>query len=150
MNGDSKAANEMEVVMNTDTQSSGQTVQLTDIGQIALTVRDLGRAKNFYQNTLGMRFLFDAGTMAFFQCGEIRLMIGLSEESAAIGGTILYFKVPDIQAVHGVLKNQGVTFVQVPHLVARMPDHDLWMAFLKDTEGNTLGLMSEVRTERVK
>jgi len=136
--------------MNTDTQSSGQTVQLTDIGQIALTVRDLGRAKNFYQNTLGMRFLFDAGTMAFFQCGEIRLMIGLSEESAAIGGTILYFKVPDIQAVHGVLKNQGVTFVQVPHLVARMPDHDLWMAFLKDTEGNTLGLMSEVRTERVK
>jgi methylmalonyl-CoA/ethylmalonyl-CoA epimerase len=150
MNGDSKAANEMEVVMNTDTQSSGQTVQLTDIGQIALTVRDLGRAKNFYQNTLGMRFLFDAGTMAFFQCGEIRLMIGLSEESAAIGGTILYFKVPNIQAVHGVLKNQGVTFVQVPHLVARMPDHDLWMAFLKDTEGNTLGLMSEVRTERVK
>jgi methylmalonyl-CoA/ethylmalonyl-CoA epimerase len=120
-------------------------VQLNDIGQIALTVRDLARAKNFYQNTLGMRFLFDAGTMAFFQCGAIRLMIGLSEEPVPIGGTILYFRVTDIQKVHGVLKEKGVHFVQPPHLVARMPDHELWIGFLKDPEGNTLGLMSEVR-----
>jgi len=120
-------------------------VQLNDIGQIALTVRDLGRAKDFYQKTLGMRFLFDAGTMAFFQCGGIRLMIGLSEEPVSIGGTILYFRVPDIQKVHDALTEQDVAFVQPPHLVARMPDHELWMAFLKDPEGNTLGLMSEVR-----
>jgi methylmalonyl-CoA/ethylmalonyl-CoA epimerase len=120
-------------------------VHLNDIGQIALTVRDLVRAKDFYQNTLGMRFLFDAGTMAFFQCGPVRLMIGLSEETVSIGGTILYFKVSDIQKVHGSLKEKDVVFVQPPHLVARMPDHELWMAFLKDTEGNTLGLMSEVR-----
>jgi len=125
-------------------ESEGR-VQLNDIGQIALTVRDLGRAKDFYQNTLGMRFLFDAGTMAFFQCGAIRLMIGLSEEAVPIGGTILYFKVSDIQKVHGVLMEKVVAFVQPPHLVARMPDHELWIAFLKDTEGNTLGLMSEVR-----
>jgi methylmalonyl-CoA/ethylmalonyl-CoA epimerase len=130
----------MEVAM-----SGVDSVQLDDIGQIALTVRDLGRAKDFYQSTLGMRFLFDAGTMAFFQCGAIRLMIGLSEQPVPIGGTILYFKVPDIQKVHGVLIEKGVEFVQPPHLVARMPDHELWMAFLKDTEGNTLGLMSEVR-----
>ena len=122
-----------------------QGVQLNDIGQIALTVRDLARAKDFYQNTLGMRFLFDAGTMAFFQCGAVRLMIGLSEETVSIGGTILYFKVSDIRKVHGVLVEKGVVFVQPPHLVARMPDHELWMAFLKDPEGNTLGLMSEVR-----
>ena len=121
-----------------------QRVQLEDIGQISLTVRDLKRAKDFYQNTLGMKFLFDAGTMAFFQCGAIRLMIGLSEEAGPIGGTILYFKVQDIQKVHGVLESASVEFVQPPHLVARMPSHDLWMAFLKDTEGNTLGLMSEV------
>jgi methylmalonyl-CoA/ethylmalonyl-CoA epimerase len=124
---------------------SGNSVQLNEIGQIALTVRDLARAKDFYQNTLGMRFLFDAGTMAFFQCGAIRLMIGLSEEAGPIGGTILYFKVADIQKMHSVLVGQGVGFVQPPHLVARMPDHELWIAFLKDPEGNTLGLMSEVR-----
>jgi methylmalonyl-CoA/ethylmalonyl-CoA epimerase len=131
----------MEVAMG----GPDNNVQLNDIGQIALTVRDLARAKDFYQNTLGMRFLFDAGTMAFFQCGAIRLMIGLSEEPVSIGGTILYFKVPDIQKIHGVLEGRGVAFVQPPHMVARMPDHELWMAFLKDSEGNTLGLMSEVR-----
>jgi methylmalonyl-CoA/ethylmalonyl-CoA epimerase len=130
----------MEVAMS----ESEDNVHLNDIGQIALTVRDLGRAKNFYQNTLGMKFLFDAGTMAFFQCGAVRLMIGLSEESAPVGGTILYFKVSEIQKVHDALKEQSVEFIQPPHLVARMPDHDLWMAFLKDPEGNTIGLMSEV------
>jgi methylmalonyl-CoA/ethylmalonyl-CoA epimerase len=126
-------------------ETQEKSVHLNEIGQIALTVRDLARAKDFYQNTLGMRFLFDAGTMAFFQCGAVRLMIGLSEEPVPIGGTILYFKVPDIQKVHGALIEQGVAFVQSPHLVARMPDHELWMAFLKDPEGNTLGLISEVR-----
>jgi methylmalonyl-CoA/ethylmalonyl-CoA epimerase len=127
-----------------DVGTKRQSVQLNEIGQIALTVRDLERAKNFYQNTLGMKFLFDAGTMAFFQCGAIRLMIGLSEETVSIGGTILYFKVEDIEKVHRMLVDRGVEFVQAPHLIARMPSHDLWMAFLKDTESNTLGMMSEV------
>jgi methylmalonyl-CoA/ethylmalonyl-CoA epimerase len=133
---------EAEVAM--DGGKKEQSVQLNEIGQIALTVRDLARAKDFYQNTLGMKFLFDAGTMAFFQCGTVRLMIGLSEERAEIGGTILYFKVGDIETVHRVLEGRSVEFLQPPHLVARMPSYDLWMAFLKDTEGNTLGLMSEV------
>lgn len=127
-----------------DVGTKRQSVQLNEIGQIALTVRDLARAKDFYQNTLGMKFLFDAGSMVFFQCGTIRLTIGLSEETVSIGGTILYFKVEDIETVHRVLVGQGVEFVQAPHLIARMPSHDLWMAFLKDTEGNTLGMMSEV------
>jgi len=127
-----------------DVGTKRQSVQLNEIAQIALTVRDLERAKNFYQNTLGMKFLFDAGTMAFFQCGAIRLMIGLSEETVSIGGTILYFKVEDIEKVHRMLVDRGVEFVQAPHLIARMPSHDLWMAFLKDTESNTLGMMSEV------
>lgn len=127
-----------------DNGKEQQSVQLNEIGQIALTVRDLSRAKDFYQNTLGMKFLFDAGTMAFFQCGTIRLMIGLSEERTEIGGTILYFKVEDIEAVHRVLAGRSVEFLQPPHLVSRMPSYDLWTAFLKDTEGNTLALMSEV------
>lgn len=134
-------ANNMGGVMN----EAKDSVQLNDIGQIALTVRDLARAKSFYQDTLGMKFLFDAGTMAFFQCGAVRLMIGLGEDALPIGGMILYFKVSDIQRVHSVLTEKGVGFLQPPHLVARMPDHELWMAFLKDSEGNTLGLMSEAR-----
>ncbi len=120
-------------------------VQFEKIGQIALTVTDLARAKDFYMNTLGMRFLFDAGTLVFFQCGDIRLMLGLAEREGPRGGTILYFKVEDIHAVFEILRARGVEFVDAPHLIAKMPDHDLWMVFLKDPDGNVLGVMSEVR-----
>ena len=115
------------------------------IGQIALTVSDLARARDFYQNTLGMKFLFDAGTLAFFQCGEIRLMLGTSERDKPRGGTILYFKVDDIHATYALLKERGVEFIDTPHLIAKMPDHDLWMVFLKDPDGNTLGVMCEFK-----
>jgi methylmalonyl-CoA/ethylmalonyl-CoA epimerase len=121
-------------------------VRLDHLGQIALTVKDLARARAFYRDVLGMTFLFDAGTMAFFQCGAVRLMIGIAEQDAAIGGTILYFQVTHITEVCTELTRRGVQFVQPAHEVAKMPDHVLWMAFLKDSEGNTLGLMEEVRS----
>jgi methylmalonyl-CoA/ethylmalonyl-CoA epimerase len=120
-------------------------VHLDRIGQIALTVVDLAAAKRFYGETLGMKFLFDAGTMAFYQCGDIRLMIGRSETPVTPAGTILYFKVDELGAVCATLKGQGVELMQDAHLIAKMPDHDLWMAFVKDPSGNVLGLMSEVR-----
>ena len=124
-------------------------IQLECIGQIALTVRNLAESKRFYQETLGMKFLFDAGSMIFFQCGTVRLLLGLAEkpveaESVAGSRTTLYFRVAEIEAVCAVLRLQGVEFVQDPHLIAKMPDHDLWMAFVKDPSGNVLGLMSEV------
>jgi len=119
-------------------------VHLDQIGQIAITVDDLARAKDFYQNTLGMEFLFDAGSMCFFQCGGIRLMIGLSGKPEPRGGTILYYKVQNIQSIHAALQEQEVTFLQPPHLVARMPDHDLWIAFLADPDDNKIGLMCEI------
>jgi methylmalonyl-CoA/ethylmalonyl-CoA epimerase len=125
-------------------QGTDGVVSLNEIAQIGLTVRDLAEAKSFYQDVLGMRFLFDAGTMAFFQCGPVRLMIGTSEKTSAGEGTILYYRVPDIEAAHAALKGKGVSFLQEPHLVARMKSHDLWLAFLKDPAGNTLALMSEV------
>ncbi len=124
--------------------STQSAVHFDTIGQIAITVGDLKRSKDFYQNALGMKFLFDAGNMAFFQCGNIRLMIGTSDQAGPRGGTILYFKVQDIQETHALLKDHGVEFEQAPHLVAKMPGHDLWMAFLKDPDGNILGMMSEV------
>jgi methylmalonyl-CoA/ethylmalonyl-CoA epimerase len=118
-------------------------LQLGEIAQIALTVSDLAEAKAFYQDLLGMRFLFDAGTMSFFQCGSVRLMIGTSDKPVEPGGTILYFRVPEIRGAHVSLQARGVAFVQEPHLVARMKSHDLWLAFFKDPAGNTFALMSE-------
>jgi methylmalonyl-CoA/ethylmalonyl-CoA epimerase len=127
--------------------SATAAIQLESIGQVALTVHDLAESKRFYQDVLGMRFLFDAGSMAFFQVGNVRLMIGLPEKETHPEGTILYFRVTDIQGVAEAFKHKSVVFVQEPHLVAKMPDHDLWMAFFKDPTGNVLGLMSEVASQ---
>jgi len=119
-------------------------VHLDEIGQIAVTVSDLARAKDFYQNVLGMDFLFDAGPMAFFQCGKIRFAIGIADKPVSAAGTILYFRVADIQETHARLASKAVEFIQKPHLVARMPDHDLWIAFFNDPDKNPIGLMCEM------
>lgn len=121
-------------------------VSFDTIGQIALTVDDLAQAKDFYQNTLGMKFLFDAGHLAFLQCGNIRLMLTTPEKPEPRGGTILYYKVADINATCAAIKARGASLLEEPHLIARMPDHDLWMASLKDPAGNILGIMCEVRS----
>lgn len=117
---------------------------ITSIGQIALTVTDVKRATAFYRDVLALRFLFEAGNMAFFDCGGVRLMLTLSENPGATYGSILYYKTPDIHLTSQTLAARGVTFESPAHLIAKMPDHDLWMAFFKDSEGNLVGLMSEV------
>jgi methylmalonyl-CoA/ethylmalonyl-CoA epimerase len=91
-----------------------------------------------------MTFLFDAGSMSFLQCGKIRIMLATAEEPAPRGGTILYFSVQNIHATYAALREQGVVFLRPPHLIAPMPDHDLWMAFLADPEDNKIGLMCEM------
>jgi len=124
---------------------SSTAVHLDHISQIAITVSDLASAKQFYQHALGMQFRFDAGTMAFFQCGAVRLLIGIGDKPFAPSSTILYFKVPDIESTYATLLAGGVTFAQPPHLVARMPDHELWLAEFKDPDGNPLALLTEKR-----
>jgi predicted enzyme related to lactoylglutathione lyase len=117
------------------------------IGQIAMNAKDVDRATAFYRDTLKLPFLFRFGDLSFFNCDGIRLMLGKAEKPEFDHpGSVLYFKVPDIRATHRDLAGGGVSFEGDPHLIARMPDHELWMAFFKDSEGNTLALMSEVRT----
>lgn len=123
-------------------------MNLNQIGQIGLHADDLDRAVAFYRDTLGMRFLFQVPPgLAFFDCGGIRLMIdGIKErETPERFNSIIYYKVADIQASYEDLNSRGVAFESKPHLIAKMPDHELWMAFLRDTEKNLIGLMSEVR-----
>lgn len=122
---------------------------LSRIGQIAVTARDLDRAVAFYRNALGMRFLFRAPALAFFDCGGVRLMLGAPEPPELDhAGSVLYFQVTDLDAAFATLSERGVSFIDRPHVVAEMPDHDLWMAFFVDSEGNTLALMSEVGRSR--
>ncbi len=119
---------------------------LSEIGQIAITVRDLKQATAFYRDTLGIKLLFEVPNMAFFDCGGVRLMLGTAETPEFDHpASILYFRVPDIQAAYEMLVARDVRFEDKPHLVARMPDHELWLAFLRDMDNNLFALMSEVR-----
>lgn len=120
---------------------------LTGIGQISIIVKDLPRAIGFYRDVLGLSFLFEVPKMAFFDSGGVRLMLGVAEEPRFDHpASIIYYRVGDIQAAAARLKKLGARFESEPHLIARLPGHDLWMAFLDDSEGNVLALMSEVRT----
>ena len=122
-------------------------IGITRVGQIAIHAHDVERAAAFYENALGLKLLFKAGPgLAFFDCGGVRLMLTLAEKPEFDhSSSILYFAVPDIQAAHAKMKEKGVKFEDEPHLLAKMPDHDLWMTFFRDSEGNLMALMSEVK-----
>ncbi|HLE98915.1 MAG TPA: VOC family protein [Gaiellaceae bacterium] len=119
---------------------------IQSIAQIAISTRDVQRALAFFRDALGLEFLFEAGPLAFVQCGDVRLMIS-KPESAELehASSVLYFRVDDIHAARAELVERGVPFDDEPHLIARMPDHELWMTFFRDPDGNLHGLMSEVR-----
>jgi len=120
-------------------------IGITKLGQVAVNVKDVQRATAFYRDVLGLRFLFAAGQLAFFDCGGVRLMLDRPEKAEFDHpSSILYFSVPDIQAAHRRLVDAGVAIVEEPRVIAPMPDHDLWMGFFRDTEGNVMALMSEV------
>jgi methylmalonyl-CoA/ethylmalonyl-CoA epimerase len=121
---------------------------LSRIGQIAITVADLPRAVAFYRDVLGMAFLFEAPpALAFFDCGGVRLMMSLPEQEGSVAGqqfaSIIYYSVADIQQAAAVLGSRGVIFEQPPHVVARLPHADLWMAFFRDPDQHVLAIMSE-------
>jgi methylmalonyl-CoA/ethylmalonyl-CoA epimerase len=120
---------------------------LSTIGQIALTVYDLGRAVAFYRDTLHIPFLFSVPTMAFFDCDGVRLMLALPEDEGAISNAMLYYRVSDLEAKTQVLQEKGVKMTSAPHLIAKMSDHELWMAFFEDPDGNAFALMSEVKSK---
>lgn len=117
------------------------------IGQIAIVCRDVARATTFYRDTLGLQHLFDAGpTLSFFGCGGVRLMLTTVERPEDDHpGSMLYFFVSGIDDVHRDLSAKGVRFLDTPHLIARMPDHELWLAAFDDSEGNTMAIMEEKR-----
>ena len=122
-------------------------VQLARIGQIAVPVSDLARAVAFYRDTLGMRFLFQTPPgLAFFDCDGVRLMLDApAKTQSEHRSSIIYFTVSDLRDAFQHLSDRGVGFEAEPHLIAKMPDHELWMAFFRDPDHNLLALMSEVR-----
>lgn len=147
-----------------------QNLNLSTIGQIAISVSDIDRATEFYRDALGLSFLFSAPpSMSFFDCEGVRLMLTvpehdekpkdetLSDVPAAdihadevhphriAHGNALYFTVPDVPHATQILKSRGVQFIGAPHVIHRTDTYDLWMSFFTDPDGNTLALMAEVQ-----
>jgi methylmalonyl-CoA/ethylmalonyl-CoA epimerase len=125
-------------------------MNLAHIEQIAIPVRELARATAFYRDILGMKLLFEVPpTLAFFDCDGIRLALSTSSDPMYDPpGSIIYYRVVDIEAAHLELEGRGVEFLQGPHRVAELGDVEIWMAFFEDTEGNTLAITSERPVER--
>jgi len=115
------------------------------LAQVALTASDVARSTAFYRDAVGLRFLFAAGpSLAFLDLGNVRLMLSAPEGEFRPGSSsVLYLRVSDIDASYASMRGRGVTFVDAPHLVASMPDHDLWMCFFRDPDGHTLALLCE-------
>lgn len=120
---------------------------LSEIRQIALTVSDVEAALCFYRDVLGLAFLFSAGSdLAFLDAGGIRIMLTTPQGAGSVGAnSTLYFKVSDIAATHAALVARGATSEREPQLTAKMPDHELWIGFLRDPDGNLVGLLEERR-----
>ncbi|HEX9781950.1 MAG TPA: VOC family protein [Opitutaceae bacterium] len=121
---------------------------LSEIGQIAITVSDVEKARIFYRDVLGLKFLFDAGPdLAFLAAGSVRIMLTKPEGGGAVEkNSILYFKTAGLAATHAAILSRGAANERAPALVAKMPDHELWMAFVRDPDGNLVGLMEERRS----
>ena len=126
--------------------ATAKEIGISRLGQIAINVNDLDRAAGFYRDMLGLPLLFSTGGLTFFDCGGVRLMLSRAEKPEFDHpSSILYFVVPDIKAAHQQMVAAGAHFEDEPHMIAKMPDHDLWMTFFRDSENNLLGLMSEVK-----
>jgi methylmalonyl-CoA/ethylmalonyl-CoA epimerase len=116
-------------------------LNLSQIGQIALPVTDVDRSEAFYEKVIGLRKLFRFGDLSFFDCAGVRLLLEKDRDARPSG--CIYFRCADIALAVAELEKHGAVFTSRPHLIARMDDHDLWMAFFADPDGHTLALMQE-------
>src|SRR4029450_340693 len=117
-------------------------LNLSQIGQIALPVSDVDRSEAFYEKVIGLRKLFRFGDLTFFAAPRGPLLPKRARDGAQPGGCI-YFRCADIALGVAELEKRGVVFTSKPHLIAKMDDHDLWMAFFNDPDGHILALMQE-------
>jgi methylmalonyl-CoA/ethylmalonyl-CoA epimerase len=118
--------------------------RLGSLLQINMPVKDIERAVAFYRDVLGVPFLFQAGNLAFFDCGGVRLLVDVAEDQEFDHpGSVLYFRVDGIDEAYEALRTKGVQFREGPHIVHRDARHELWMAFFSDGEQSVHAIAEE-------
>ena len=123
------------------------TLEITGVGQIAINCHDVKRATEFYRDKLGLRMLYEFPGLAFFDCGGVRLMLTKPEKAELDHpSSIIYYRVADIHQASRAIADKGVSIENEPRVIARMPDHDLWLSNVRDTEGNIVAFMAEMKT----
>jgi methylmalonyl-CoA/ethylmalonyl-CoA epimerase len=125
-----------------------QTKVIQKVGQIGVPVQNLERALEFYRDKLGLQLLFHTDRLALLQCDSVRILLSLPEkEEFAQSSSVIYFQVEDLTKTYHDLKEKGVSFIDKPHIVGKMEQTEIWMAFFKDTEDHTHAFMSEVQKQ---
>lgn len=120
---------------------------ITGVHQIAIAVKDIEAAVTYYRDVLGLQLLFQAPPgLAFFQCGQTRLMLSAVPETDPLRRVVLYYAVADIQAAVEGIRQRGGVIKQEPQKIARVENRDVWLAVTEDPDGHVVGLMSEVAT----
>lgn len=124
------------------------TATIEGLGQLAIIVADVPRALHFYREVLGLSFLFQPSEqLAFLQCGPTRIMLSTPQGAGEVGkNSIPYFKTDALLEFYHNVTGRGAEAERAPELTAKMPDHELWIAFIKDPDGNHIGLMEEKRS----
>jgi len=114
--------------------------------QVAQQAHDLPRAAAFYAKLTGVEptAVFDPPGLLFFDLDGVRLLLERGAPSS-----VLYLEVDDVASTVRTLQDSGVEIVAAPHVIFHHADGKLgpagtdeWMAFIKDSEGNTVGLVS--------
>lgn len=119
--------------------------EITEIGQLAITVENVESSLRFYRDILGLEFLFaPSEELAFLKCGATRIMLSTPQGVGEIGkNSIPYFKTTNIEEFYDKAVSEGATVERKPRKAAQMPDHELWIGFLRDPDSNLVGIMEE-------
>ena len=120
-----------------------------ELVQVAQRATDLDRAAAFYTDLLGAppTARFDPPGLVFFDLDGVRLLLDVNAPTA-----LLYLRVDDLEQTVERLRAAGVGIESEPHMIFRHTDDTLgptgtdeWHAFVRDSEGNVVGLISHRR-----
>jgi methylmalonyl-CoA/ethylmalonyl-CoA epimerase len=114
--------------------------------QVAQRAQDLDRAAAFYTDLLGVEpaARFEPPGLVFFTLDGVRLLLDRGAPSA-----LVYLSMPDVRATVERLRAKGIEIDTEPHVIFHHDDdtlgpagRDEWMAFVRDSEANLIGLVS--------